>query len=126
MSTAPTPDGPLQFTPDEDRTFSGLSLSLKLAGAVVLLLALLSAVDAVVGFLAAPFTSFLLLIGAGLTFVLGRILMVGGDDAAFLVTAKGHEPAHVSNLIKSLGHYAAFLLGLAVVLLLAALVRLSG
>jgi hypothetical protein len=126
MSTAPTPGGPVQFSPDEERSLSGLSMTLKLCGAVVLLLAALRAVDAVVGFLAAPLTSLLMLGAAFVTFVLGRTLMAGGDDAGFLVTVKGREPAHLANLIKSLRHYAVALLVLTLVLLLVALVRLAG
>jgi hypothetical protein len=127
MGSPPGPDQ-IEFTDRQKHGFAGLAISLRSVGAAFLVLGLVRLVAAGLEFYRVAFpldgrpasvwSGILSVLEGLIAFVLGKILLTGGDDANFIAETKGYDKPHLLNFIGSVNFYLAVQFGLAVIVAL--------
>ena len=113
MSTVTEAATTQEFSKEQDRVVGGLGKWMKVGSMLLLLTALLLAglgvlelIHAIIG------TGALYLVEAGLTFLLGVILMNVADSVSFIVVTEGRDKTHLMNAIGDLSIYLGVVIGL--------------
>jgi hypothetical protein len=115
MGASPGSDQ-LEFTDRQKHGFAGLAVSLRAVGAAFIVLGLVRLVAAGLDFWrVAVWSGILSLVEGLIAFVLGKVLLTGGDDANFVAETKGYDKPHLLNFLGSVNFYLMVQFGLAVI-----------